>query len=131
VMAGPMFHMVPPGEGDAFLSLAFKRYPGTTSESFRSWWHDQHAKVAIPVLGSAMLAYDQIHVDPDVTEALAEAVGVALVTYDAYDNLTWADRYGFLDSIGDLQGMARIKEDEIERIDDSSRRHALMRRIAG
>jgi hypothetical protein len=129
VMAGPMFCMVPVRDGEAFLSLAFKRYPGTTSEDFRNWWRFQHAKVAIPVLGAPMLAYDQVHVDPGVTEALARAIGVEPVLYDAYDNLTYENAAGFLASVADLPGMARIAEDELGRIDNTSRRHALMKRV--
>jgi hypothetical protein len=130
VTAGPMFPMVTPRAGNTFLSLAFKRFPGTTSEEFRNWWRFQHAGVAIPVMGPGMLAYDQIHVDHATTAAVARAFGVAPVAYDAYDNLTWADRQGFLTSINDPEGMARVFADEVGRIDNGSRRHALMRRIA-
>jgi len=130
VMAGPMFSMVPPRDGEAFLSLAFRRDPATTSAQFRSWWREQHAGVAIPVLGPGLLAYDQVHVEPEASEAAARGFGVRPVAYDAYDNLTWADRYGYVASISDVEGMARIFRDEIGRIDDSTRRHALMRRVA-
>jgi hypothetical protein len=129
VMAGPVFSMVPARDGAAFLSLAFRRDPATTSEEFRSWWRHQHAGVAIPVLGPGMLAYDQVHVDLAATEALARAFGVEPVAYDAYDNLTWADADGFLTSISDMEGMTRIYADEVGRIDNSTRRNALMRRI--
>jgi hypothetical protein len=130
VMAGPMFPMVTPRVGETFLSLAFKRFPGTTPDEFRNWWRFQHAGVAIPVMGPGMLAYDQVHVDLATTEAVARAFGVAPVAYDAYDNLTWANRHGFLTSVNDEEGMTRIFADEVGRIDNGSRRHALMRRIA-
>lgn len=130
VMAGPMFSMVPPRDGEAFLSLAFRRDPATTSAQFRRWWHDQHAEIAIPVLGPGLLAYDQVHVDAELAAAAARGFGVAAAAYDAYDNLTWADRDGYIASISDLDGMARIFRDEIGRIDDRTRRHALMRRVA-
>jgi len=127
VMAGPMFQMVPPREGHTFLSLAFKRDPAITSEAFRSWWFNQHARVAIPVLGPPLLGYDQVHVDERVTEALSASLGLKAYGYDAYDNLTFADRYGYLASTSDAQGMARVFADEIGHIDDNTRRHALMR----
>lgn len=129
VMAGPMFPMVKPRDGEAFLSLAFKRDPATTSGQFRRWWREQHSQIAIPVLGAGLLAYDQVHVDPAATEAVARALGVHAVGYDAYDNLTWADRDAFLASISDPVGMARVYADEVGRIDNRTRRHALMRRI--
>jgi hypothetical protein len=129
VMAGPFFPMVTARDGEVFLSLAFKRFPGTTLEQFQTWWRRQHSGVAIPVLGPGLLAYDQVHVDHAATEALARAFGVAPVLYDAYDNLTWASREGYLASISDPEGMARIAADEVGRIDNTSRRHALMRPI--
>lgn len=129
VMAGPVYPMVTPRDGEAFLSLAFRRDPTTTSAQFRSWWREQHSQIAIPVLGQGLLAYDQVHVDPEATEAVALAFGAEPVAYDAYDNLTWADRSAYLASISDPAGMARIYADEVGRIDDATRRWALMRRI--
>jgi hypothetical protein len=129
IMTGPVFPIVPVREGEAFLSLAFRRYPGTTSEQFRAWWLHQHSKVATPVLGEGLLAYDQIHVDHAATEQVAREFGVAPVAYDAYDNLTWAGRDAFLHSISDAADMARVNADEVGHIDDPSRRSALMRRI--
>ncbi|CAN7542517.1 EthD domain-containing protein [Phenylobacterium sp. LjRoot219] len=129
VMSGPMFSMVPVRDGGVFLSLAFKRDPAISSAQFRSWWHDRHSGVAIPVLGPGLLAYDQVHCDAAATGAVARGFGAAPVAYDAYDNLTWADRQGYLASISDPAGMARIFADEIGNIDDGTRRHALMRRI--
>jgi hypothetical protein len=129
IMTGPMFPMVPVRTGDAFLSLAFRRYPGTTSQQFRDWWRYQHAKIATPVLGDYLLAYDQVHVDQQVSEQVAREFGVPAVAYDAYDNLTWADHEAFLKSISDEARMAGIYADEVGRIDDPSRRSALMRLI--
>lgn len=126
IMTGPMFSMVPVRQGGTFLSLAFRRFPGTTSRQFRDWWFNQHSQVAIPVLGPGLLAYDQVHVEQAASEAAAEAFGVPAVEYDAYDNLTWADRYAFLHSCSDTEGMATIAQDEVGRIDDPSRRSALM-----
>lgn len=130
VMTGPMHYMVPVREGDAFLSLAFRRYPGTTVEDFGKWWYSQHAPLCIPILGEELLAYDQVHVDQAMTRSAAEALGVTYVPYDAYDNLTYRSQQGFLDSISDEEGMGLIAQDEEGRIDNASRRHALMRTIA-
>jgi hypothetical protein len=127
--AGPVYPMVPVREGETFLSLAFRRYPGTTSQQFRDWWRYQHAPLCIPILGEVMLAYDQVHVDAAATEAACRAFGTPATPYDAYDNLTWADPHGFLTSISDAPAMQRIFEDEQGRIDDPSRRHTLMRRV--
>lgn len=129
VMTGPVYAMVPPRSGGAFLSLAFRRHPSTTVQQFRDWWRYRHAGVAIPVLGAELLGYDQVHVDPAATEAVARAYGVEPVLYDAYDNLTFVDAQGFLASVSDPEGMARVFADEIGHIDNSSRRHALMRRV--
>ena len=95
VMAGATHFMVPIQPGNTFLSLAFRRYPGTSVEQFRTWWHDQHAPMAIPALGEGLLAYDQVHVDREISRAAAKVLGVADVEYDAYDNLTFASRAGF------------------------------------
>jgi hypothetical protein len=130
VMAGPMFAMVPQRDGDTILSLAFVRYPGTTSKQFRDWWRQQHAPLAIRVLGPGLLAYDQVHVDLEVTEALSAACGHAAYGYDAYDNLTWASPADFVASLADAEGMAALFRDEADRIDNDSRRHAMLRRIA-
>lgn len=130
VMTGAMHYMVPVRPGDTFLSLAFRRYPGTSVQQFRKWWHDQHAPIAIPVLtNELLLAYDQVHVDEAASRAAAEAAEVAYVEYDAYDNLTFASQAAFLQACSDADGMARVAEDEVGRIDNSSRRHALMREI--
>lgn len=129
VMAGPFYPMVPVRDGATFLSLAFRRDPATTSQQFQTWWHDQHANVAIPVLGPGLLAYDQVHVDAQETHTLARRLGIASATYDAYDNLTWADRYEYLKSISNPEDMARVLRDEVGRIDNNSRRSALMRTL--
>jgi hypothetical protein len=129
VMTGPVFSIVPARDGGAFLSLAFRRYPGLSSQQFRDWWLKQHSAIATPVLGKGLLAYDQVHVDPAASQGAAEAAGVPYVAYDAYDNLTWDDRNAFLDSISDPEAMARVFADEVGHIDDPSRRNALMRKI--
>ena len=129
VMTGPMFPIVPQRAGGAFLSLAFKRDPTTTLQQFQDWWLRQHSGVATPVLGPGMLAYDQVHVDHAVSETVARAFGVPPVYYDAYDNLTFADAAGFVQCTSDAAGMARIFADEVGRIDNSSRRNALMRQV--
>jgi EthD domain len=129
VMTGAMHHMVPVRPGGAFLSLSFRRGPGTSVTQFRDWWLNQHSKVAVPVLGEHLLAYDQVHIDTGATRAAAEALGVTFADYDAYDNLTFVNQQGFIASVSDAPGMQRIAEDEIGWIDNSSRRHALMRDI--
>lgn len=129
VMAGPYYSMVPVHDGNTFLSLAFRRDPAITSAQFQDWWFNQHAGVAIPVLGKGLLAYDQVHVDHPATEQLAKALCIGNVYYDAYDNLTWADRYAFLKSISNEEDMIRVYADEVGKIDKSSQRHALMRKL--
>ena len=129
VMAGATHFMVPIRPGNTFLSLAFRRFPGTTVEEFRRWWQFQHGPLAIPVLGEELLAYDQVHVDRAMSAAAAEALGVADFEYDAYDNLTFASRDAFLKACSDLEGMTRIAADEVGRIGNETRRHALMLEI--
>jgi hypothetical protein len=130
VMTGAMHHMVPVREGDVFLSLSFRRGAGTSVEEFRDWWYNQHAPLCIPILGPGLLAYDQVHVDEQASRAAAEALGVAFVDYDAYDNLTWSDKAAYVQSTtSDPEGMGRIAEDEVGRIDNTTRRHALMREV--
>lgn len=129
VMTGTMHHIVPVRSGSVFLSLAFRRYPGTTVQEFRNWWHDQHAPLCIPILGEDMLAYDQVHVDEAATRQAADALGASYVDYDAYDNLTYESEEGSRRAASDAQAMARIAEDEEGRIDNSTRRIALMREV--
>jgi hypothetical protein len=126
VMAGPMFEMVPVRHGGTFLSLAFRRDPAISSQQFSEWWLNRHAQMAIPVMGPGLHAYDQVHVDMAVTELAAGAFGVPAVQYDAYDDLTWQDRYGFLKSCSDTAGMAELYQDEIGHIAAGTQRHALM-----
>lgn len=129
VMTGPMHHMVPVRTGDTFLSLAFRRDPAITSAQFQDWWYNRHSKVAIPVLGDGLFAYDQVHVENTLSLAAAKAFGASCVEYDAYDNLTWADRYGYLHSISDEQAMVPVYADEVGRIDPVGKRSAIMTEI--
>lgn len=130
VMTGAMHHMVPVREGRVFLSLSFRRGKGTSVDEFRKWWYSQHAPLCIPILGPGLLAYDQVHVDEQASRAAADALGVAFVDNDAYDNLTWSDRAANVESTsGDPEGMGLIAEDEVGRIDNTTRRHGLMREI--
>lgn len=129
VMTGPMHHMVPVRSGECFLSLAFAHDPAITSAQMHDWWINHHAGEAIPVLGEGLLAYDQVHVDRTVSRSAATALGIPHVGYDAYDNLTWADRYGFLHSISDEVAMAPIYADEIGKINPVGRRSAIMTEV--
>ena len=129
VMTGPMHHMVPVRAGDTFLSLAFRRDPTLTSAQFKDWWYNRHSKVAIPVLGDGLFAYDQVHVENALSLAAAEAFGADYVEYDAYDNLTWADRYGYLHSISDEAAMVPVYADEVGKIDPIGKRSAIMTEI--
>lgn len=129
VMAGPMFNMVPVRRGGTFLSLAFRRDPAITSAQFRDWWYNRHSGIAIPVLGDGLLAYDQVHVEQAISIAAAQAFGTDHVDYDAYDNLTWADRDAYLHSISDQAAMAEVFADEVGRIDPASRRSAMMTEV--
>ena len=85
--------------------------------------------MAIPVLGDGLLAYDQVHVEQPVSADAAEAFGAEHVEYDAYDNLTWTDRYGYLHSISDDEAMVPVYADEVGRIDPVGRRSAIMTEI--
>jgi hypothetical protein len=129
-MVGPMYPMVPAREGECFLSLAFRRDLRITRGEFQDWWRYQHSQIAIPVLGPGLLAYDQVHLDPEANAAAAHACALPPVDYDAYDNLTWADRESYLASIDNPEGMARVVADELGHIDNATRRHGIMRRLA-
>jgi hypothetical protein len=129
VMTGPMFPMVPVRVGGIFLSLSFRRDPGITSKQFRDWWYNRHSRIAIPVLGDGLLAYDQVHVEQPPSQAAAAGFGVAHVEYDAYDNLTWADRNAYLHSISNPEDMAVVYADEVGKIDSVGKRYAMMKDI--
>lgn len=127
VMAGPSYFMVPPRLGACVLSLSFKRDPAKTKQDFSRWWYYQHSAIAIPMLGSRLLAYDQVHCDDVLTAAVSSAFGVPAHYYDAYDNLTWANLESFLEPRSDPEGRKRLSEDSIGQIDNSSRRHAILK----
>jgi hypothetical protein len=129
VMAGPVFSVVPAREGASFSSLAFRRDPGQSSGQFRNWWLQQHAPLVTPILGEHLYAYDQVHVDFDMTQRVSRALGITPVAHDAYDNLTYANVAGALMSSSDAAAMTRVWADENGRIDNSSRRAAIMRLI--
>ena len=122
---GPTHRIVEPKRGGVFLSLSFRRHPDTTVEQFRHWWLSQHAKVAVPRL-PGLLAYDQVHVDHELSRRASEAAALPYVPYDSYDNLTWASVEGFTQSTSDPTAMRAIYEDELGHIDHSTYRGALM-----
>jgi hypothetical protein len=128
-MTGPMHRMVPPRDGNAILSLAFLRAPGTTSEEFQKWWRYQHAAVCIPLMMPELLAYDQVHLDHARSRAVAEAAGLPDRNYDAYDNLTWADAQSQGPSVRDPKIAQLILEDEIGHIDHATYRGNLLDQI--
>ena len=125
-MTGPMHRMVPPRDGDVFLSLAFQRAPGTTSEEFQRWWRYQHAQLCVPLMSPELLAYDQVHLDHARSRAVAEAAGFTDRYYDAYDNLTWANAQSQGPSVTDPNIMRTILEDEIGHIDHATYRGNLL-----
>jgi hypothetical protein len=125
-MTGPMHRMVPPRDGNVFLSLAFLRARGTTSEEFRHWWRYQHAEVCVPLMSPELLAYDQVHLDHRRSRAVAEAAGFVDRNYDAYDNLTWADAQSQGPSVRDPKIMQMILEDEIGHIDHATYRGTML-----
>jgi hypothetical protein len=127
LMAG-MTHRVitPAAEGDTFLSLAFRRQPGTSIEDFRAWWLHQHAGVATRHLLPELLAYDQVHVDGALSERASIAAGVTYEPYDAYDNLTWASLDMCVRSTSKPGSEQEIYEDEIGHLDHSTYRGAIM-----
>jgi len=125
-MTGPMHRMVPPRDGNAILSLAFQRAPGTTSKEFHRWWRYQHAEVCVPLMSPELLAYDQVHLDHARSRTVAEAAGLVDRNYDAYDNLTWADAQSQGPSVRDPKISQLILEDEIGHIDHATYRGNLL-----
>jgi hypothetical protein len=67
-----------------------------------------------------MLAYDQVHVGPDVSEQASTESGFGYHRYDAYDNLTWASYESFLKSVSKPGMVEAMSEDDHERIDRAS-----------
>jgi hypothetical protein len=126
---GPTYRIVKPQDGAVFLSLSFMRHPGTSVAEFRHWWLTQHAQVATPLLPE-LLAYDQVHVDHDLSKRASEAAGLPYVPYDSYDNLSWESAEAFVRSTSDPQATRTMYEDEVGHIDHRTYRGALMDRIA-
>ncbi|MGO8856811.1 MAG: EthD domain-containing protein [Steroidobacteraceae bacterium] len=122
---GPTHRIVEPRPGGVFLSLSFRRHPDTTVEQFRHWWLTQHAKVAVPRL-PGLLAYDQVHVDHELSRRASEAAGLPYVPYDSYDNLTWTSMEAFTQSTSNPTAMREVYEDELGHIDHSTYRGSLM-----
>ena len=127
---GITYRILLPRDGAVFLSLSFKRYPDTSIEAFRKWWLEQHSKVAAPLLLPLLLAYDQVHVDHELSCQASARASLPYVPYDAYDNLTWASRQAYIDSVSDPDSMRKIYEDELGHIDHATYRGALMNELA-
>jgi EthD domain len=109
------------------LSLAFRRHPGTSVEEFRNWWLHQHAVVATRYLLPELLAYDQVHVDRDLSRRASVSAGITFEPYDAYDNLTWATLESSIRSTSKPGSEQEIYQDEIGHLDHSTYRGAVMR----
>lgn len=125
LMGGETYRMVEPRSGGVFLSLTFRRDPAITVDEFRNWWLRQHGPLAVSLL-SSLLAYDQVHVDHELSRAAAAAAGLSYGEFDAYDNLSWASPEGFLASVSDAETQRKLFEDEQGHIDNSTNRAALM-----
>jgi hypothetical protein len=120
ITLGVMHHVIEPRQGEVFLSLTFRRAPGTTLDQLHEWWLNQHAAIAMSFMLPETLAYDQVHVDHQLSEQASLAAGFAYRRYDSYDNLTWAN-YGEVFKSIDKPGAAEaLYEDEVGHIDHST-----------
>jgi hypothetical protein len=99
VAAGPVHHIVEPRTGRLFLSAAFRRDASISSDQFHDWWLNRHAPIAVAYLAPQLLAYDQVHVDAELSERASKAAGFAFEQVDAYDNLTWESFEKFVASM--------------------------------
>jgi hypothetical protein len=125
VTVGPMHRIVEPRPGDLFLSLTFQREPGTTLEELHQWWINQHAVVATRLLPE-VLAYDQVHVDHQLSEQASREAGFAYRCYDSYDNVTWANYDEFVQSVSKPGLPETILQDEEGHIGQGTKVGALM-----
>src|SRR5262249_55076361 len=98
-------------------------------DEFRSWWLHEHAKVATRLLSPELLAYDQVHVDRELSRRGSAMAGIAYHPFDAYDNLAWASLDQFIDSVSKPGGRDEMYADEEGHIDHSTYRGALMSEI--
>jgi hypothetical protein len=126
VLTGIMHHVFEPSDGDIFLSLTFRREPGTTLQEMREWWLNTHAVVATGVQRPEMIGYDQVHVEHDASEQASKNAGFAFRQYDSYDNVTWEHYDGFIASIVKPGGMEKIRADEEGHLDHSTYIGSLM-----
>jgi hypothetical protein len=126
VVVGPMHHVIEPQPGDLFLTTTFRREPGTTIEEMRDWWLNQHAEVACRFMLPEMLAYDQVHVEHDLSEQASIDAGFGYREYDSYDNLTWAGIEEFHRGVSKPGSDKTIFADEVGHLDHTSYVGALM-----
>jgi EthD domain len=126
VLAGIMHHVFEPSDGDVFLSLTFRREPGTTLQEMRDWWLNQHAVVATSFQRPEMIGYDQVHVEHDVSEQASKNAGFDYRCYDSYDNVTWEHFDGFVASVVKPGAMEAIRADEEGHLDHSTYIGSLM-----
>jgi hypothetical protein len=115
-----MHRIVEPRPGDVFLSLTFQREPGTTLEELHQWWINQHAVLATRYLPE-VLAYDQVHVDHQLSEQASRDAGFAYRCYDSYDNVTWANYDEFVKSVSKPGVLDIMRQDEVGHIGKSSK----------
>jgi hypothetical protein len=125
VTVGPMHRIVEPRPGDVFLSLTFQREPGTTLEELHQWWINQHAVLATRYLPE-VLAYDQVHVDHQLSEQASRDAGFAYRCYDSYDNVTWANYDEFVKSVSKPGVLEVMRQDDDGHIGQNTRVGALM-----
>ena len=126
---GMVHHVVPPRTGPTFVALACCRDPGKRADDFLAWWTDHHARLAVPLMGASVLAYDHVHVDKALSERASSEAGVNYFPYDAYESLSFASVEDFLAAASASGQAQRLVDDETGWVDHSTFRCSLMREI--
>ncbi|WP_165818426.1 EthD domain-containing protein [Frankia canadensis] len=129
VLVGPGYETIEPRAAYTFLSLTFQRVPGTTLEQMRTWWRDQHGPLASGLLAPELLAYDQVHVEPELSELASRDAGFAYRAFDSYDNLTWTDYADFLRSVSKPGTGEALAQDEQGHLDRATFVGGMMQRV--
>jgi hypothetical protein len=116
--------------GSVLLGLAFARHPKKSVSAFRSWWLDQHAKVAVRLLLPELVSYEQVHVDRSLSRRVSEGAGFTYRGFDGYDSLTWETLDAFLRSVAKPGGRDEMYADEAGYIDHTTYLGGLMEIVA-
>jgi EthD domain len=112
-------------EGEVFCAFLGRRDPRVTLQEMRDWWLYHHGPLGISLtVARAPHGYDQLHVDPGMSQKAAGTAAFPYVPYDMADSLYISDLDEFVRGTADPEIARRLYEDEVGFLDHTSWRGA-------